>query len=275
MSFLRSLRAKLILIAVVIVIVAGLVLLRPPAHESGGGSIIVLCGGSMRGPVEEIVERYKAVSEDAILTTYGDSGELCAQIKDTGRCDVFVCHDPFMEWAAKQELIGTWAAVGELELAAVVPKGNPLNIHTLEDLTRPGLRLGVGNLQYSTSGVIIKHLLDTLPFGQAIRKNIRTETKGHQERCVDVAEKHLDAALAWSAVAKMFQDKVDVIPVPKEHLDAISSATFGVSDLKHVKVTVGVTTTAREKEAVYRFYAFATESCGDIWKKHGFAGGAQ
>ncbi|HPO12035.1 MAG TPA: substrate-binding domain-containing protein [Candidatus Hydrogenedentes bacterium] len=274
MNFLRSLRVTLMLIAGVIVIGGAFVLLKPPAHDSGGGSIIVLCGGSMRGPMEEIVERYKTVSRGTVLTTYGDSGELCAQIKDTGRCDVFVCHDPFMEWAAKQKLIATWSAVGELELATAVPKGNPQQIHTLEDLTKPGLRLGVGNLQYSTSGVIIKHLLNKLPFGEAIRNNIRNETKGHTERCVDVAEGHLDAALTWSAVAKKFQDKLDIIPVPKEQIDAISSATYGISDLKHVKVTVGVTTVSRGKEAVQRFYAYATESCGDIWKKHGFAGGA-
>ncbi len=275
MRFVRSLRAKVVLAIIVIGIVAGFVFLKPPAHESGGGAVIVLCGGSMRGPVEEIAERYKTVSSDNIMTTYGDSGELCAQIKDTGRCDVFVCHDPFMEWAAKQKLIETWAAVGELELATAVPKGNPQQIHTLEDLTKPGLRLGVGNLQYSTSGVIIKHLLDKLPFGEAIRKNIRNETKGHTERCVDVAEGHLDAALTWSAVAKKFSDKLDIVSIPKDQIDAISSATYGVSDLKHVKVTVGVTTVAHGKEAAQRFYKYATESCVDIWQKHGFAGGAQ
>lgn len=266
----RGIGRKLGTVAIVVGIVAVFALLRPPSDRSRPDTVLVLCGGSMRAPLEEIVERYKAVSSDAVVVSYGDSGVLCAQIKDTSRGDIFICHDPFMEWAAKQGLIAAWTAVGRLEVATVVPKGNPKNIHTLEDLARPGLRLGVGNQHYSTAGVIVRHMLDKLPFGQAVRANIRSETKGHQERCQDVAEGHLDAGIVWSAVARLFVDQVDIIPIPKNYIDAISSATYGVSDLKNVKVTVGITATAKDKERARRFYEFATKDCADVWAKHGF-----
>ena len=43
-----------------------------------------------------------------------------------------------------------------------MPKGNPKEIRGLEGLTRPGLRLGIGDTTYSTSGVITSNILEKL-----------------------------------------------------------------------------------------------------------------
>ena len=258
-------------VVVVIVVVIAFAVLKPPAGPSASEKVLVLCGGSMRAALEDIIARYQTKSEDVVEGSFGGSGELCAQIQSSGRGDVYVCHDPFMEWAEKQGLIDAWTQVGQLNVVTIVPKGNPKNIQTLEDLAQPGLRVGIGDQQHSTSGVTVNHILKSLPYGEDIRKNIRSETKGHQARCQDVVDGHLDAGIAWSAVAKLFEDKLDVIPIPKEYIDTFSSATYGVSDLRNIKVTMGLTKTGGSNEKARAFYEFATKECGDIWEKYGFA----
>jgi molybdate transport system substrate-binding protein len=231
--------------------------------------ILVLCGESMRAALEEIIIDYQKTRPDKILATYGDSGELCAQIQQTGRGDLYICHDPFMEWAEKQELISQWTTVGILEVVIVVPKGNPKKIKELKDLAQPGLRLGIGHQVYSTSGHITKNILRKLEYGPAIMKNVR-EIKGHQQRCLDVVGGILDAAIVWQAVAKQFQEKLEIIPIPKKYIDTITSATYGQCDLRKIKVTVGIISPAAKKKKIQRFYEFITTEGKKVFERYGF-----
>ena len=232
--------------------------------------IVVLCGASMRTAMEEIKNRYAKVSTDKILINYGGSGELCAQIKLSGRGDIFLCHDPFMPWAEKNGLITRWGTLAYLDPVIIVPKENKKNIEKFSDLARPGLRIGIGDTTYSTSGHVIKNALKNSPFGNAVMSNVVAQSKGHQTRCNYVVEGALDAAIVWNAVAHEFSEKLKTILMPKISIDSITSATYQESDLKNVKVTVGVTTKAKDSQHVNRFYDFIISDCKDIFVKHGF-----
>ena len=241
-----------------------------PGADSGE-EILVLCGGSMRAALEEIIGQYKEVEPDVnVLATYGGSGELCAQIQNTGRGDLYLCHDPFMPWAHDQGLIDEWKTVGGLDVVLIVPKGNPENIEALEDLAEPGVRVGIGNQTYSTSGQIVKHLFRELDYGDQILENVRVETKGHQQRCNDVVMGTLDAALVWNAVAHLYKDRVEIMPVPTEKLDAITTATYDKLDLSKTKVTMGIIAGSAERPAVQDFYEFATSRGLLVFREKGF-----
>jgi len=278
-------KTKTVLLAVACLVVVAVAAVFILPRGRGEREVLVLCGGSMRAVLEDIIERYKNVSDDKVVATYGDSGELCAQIKNTGRGDIYVCHDPFMRWAWEQGLIAEWDTVGYLDLAIIVPKGNPKNIRGLKDLAQPRLRLGIGNQVYSTSGVIVKHILKKLDYGDAVLENVRMETKGHQQRCTDVIMGTLDASIVWNAVAHLFRNELEIIPIPEEHVDAVTSATYGASDLKNIKVTIGIIRGAggssnpegfsereplRGKEPARRFYEFVTTGCRDVFEEYGF-----
>lgn len=234
------------------------------------GEVLVLCGGSMRAPMEQLVKEYLKDSGEQVVMSYGDSGELVAQLKQARRGDILVCHDPFMAYAADQKLVADWTTLANLDIVIVVPKGNPQKIAGFEDLARPGLRLGVGDMIYSTSGWLVKMLLDKSPEGASIRKNIKSESKGHQARCTEVALGSLDAGIAWNAVAYQFRDKLDMLAIPKDNLDAVTSATYKQCDLRKVKVTLGVTEGARGKAGVRRFYEYAVKRGPEIFNASGF-----
>ena len=238
----------------------------------GGGAneVLVLCAASMRGPMDEVVRRYNAVSTDRVVCTYGGSGELCAQLQNSGRGDLYVCHDPFMPWASRQGLVAQWQTVAFADLVLVVPKGNPKDLRTLEDLARPGLRLGVGDRKSSTSGYIIQQMFNKLPCRERLWKNATLETKGHQPRCTDVELGNLDASLVWNGVAFLYRDRLDMFPVPRDNVDAVTSATYGVTDLRNIKITVGLTHAGAQRDAARRFYEYVGREAASVFGANGF-----
>ncbi len=252
-----------------VLFVVALVILFNRQHPGNPNEILVLCGGSMRAPLEEIIGKYAAISPDKVVATYGGSGDLCVQIEKTGKGDLYLCHDPFMEWAQDRGLIVKWRKVGEMKIVIVVPAGNPKKIKTLKDLARPGIRLGIGNRTYSTSGRMIMSIFNRLPYGPDILKNVRMETKGHQQRCTDVRLGTLDAAIVWLAVAHLYERQLDIIAIPSTHLDTITSATGHTSDLGHVKVAIGITARARDNIHARKFYDFVL-ACDAIFRKYHF-----
>ena len=258
----------MVLVAGVVTLIAGC---GKQSKTTGGEEVLVLCGGSMRAPLEELKKRYEKISEDTIVTTYGGSGELCAQIDKSGRGDLYLCHDPFMPWAAERGLISEWETVAALHIVIIVPKGNPKGIRTLGDLGKPGLRVGIGNRTYSTSGQIIKQVLSQRPFGDSVLRNVRVETKGHQQRCNDVAMGTIDASVVWDAVATLYPQKLDILPIDMMGIDAITSATYKRSDIKKTGVTLGIVKGAKERDAVQRFYEFAKKEAAEVFAGAGFA----
>ena len=259
-------KALLTIVVVAIAVLAGFALLPAGDKED----VLILCGGSMRAVLEDVIERYGELSDDKVIATYGGSGELCAQIEKTDKGDIYICHDPFMAWAADRGMIDTWATLGYFDVVLIVPKGNPKGIRELKDLARPGLRLGVGDRNYSTSGVITTNILEKLDYREDILRNVRMETKGHQQRCNDVGTGLLDASIGWGPVARLFAEKLESIPIPNEYVDSVTSATYGKSDLKNVKVTIGIISGAKDKESARKFYEFATDQCGELFAQHGF-----
>jgi len=259
---------RYLLFFVGLVVVFGLIFALRSRSEPN--EVIVLCGGSTRAVLEEIIRRYKEVSDDVILATYGGSGDLCAQIQNTGRGDVYLCHDPFMPWAEKKGMIAEWQPVGYMDVVIITAKNNPKNVTKIEDFGQPGLRLGLGNKTRSSSGVIAYHMLEKLSNFEDIKKNVRVETKGHQQRCGDVAMGMLDASIVWKAVAVLFKDKLDIIPIPYDNIDAVTTATYGTSDLKNVAITLGLTVYAKGNAAAERFYKFATVDCKEVYSEYNF-----
>ena len=142
---------------------------------------------------------------------------------------------------------------------------------SLEDLAKPGMRLGIGNQTYSTSGQIVKHMMKTLPYGKRILANVRVETKGHQQRCNDVVLGTIDASIVWDAVAHLYGDRLEIIPIPMENVDAITSATYKQSDFGHVKVTVGMVAGSENRPATKRFYDDLTGEGKSIFAEMGFS----
>jgi molybdate transport system substrate-binding protein len=256
-------------VVLLVVLAAGIALwLRPRGKQQG--EVLILCGGSMRAAIEQVVEKYKKVSDDPVLLSFGDSSEFTVQLQKTQKGDILVCHDPFMPWAVELGLIDRFANVARLDIVIVVPKDNPKGVHELKDLGQAGLRLGTGDPKYSTAGAILAEILKSVDYGPAVQKNIRLETRGHQALCTDVQIGSLDAGIVWNAVANQWADRLLVVPIPKDNIPAIHLEPYKKSDLRNINVTIGMTKYAQGNERVKRFYDFAITQ-KEVFSAMGFA----
>ncbi|MEA3366657.1 MAG: substrate-binding domain-containing protein [Planctomycetota bacterium] len=254
------------------VVIAAVAIFLQIALRQERADVFILCGSSMRQALGDVIQRYKEISGDTVMVTYGGSGDLATQLQTTGRGDIYIAHDPWARWAEQKGLLEKWAGVAYLDLVIVIPQDNPKSIASLRDLTGAGLRLGAGDPEYSTSGVVFKHLIENLPYGEEIRKNVKKTGHGHQKRCTEVQMGSLDAGIVWNAAAHLFREKLKSIPVSRGPIHAVTSPTFGRTDLSNIKLDVCLTKVASENnnESARRFFEFMVTQCKGVFVDHGF-----
>jgi len=110
----------------------------------------------------------------------------------------------------------------------LVQKGNPKNIQGLADLTRPGVKLGLGDERACAIGrtcrlIFEKNGLDL----KAIERNVAFRSVTVNELGNHIRLKALDAVIVWDAVAAYFADYGQVVPIPPEQ-NVISTVAVGV-----------------------------------------------
>lgn len=260
-----------VMLFLIVLTTASLVFFVVQSRQGDTQKILVLCGGSMRLPMEKIIEDYKEISDTEIELTVGGSGTLLSQIELTRKGDVFVCHDPFITLAEKNGVIDEWKSVGHMKPIIVVKKANPHNIHDFLDLANPGLRLGVGDPWYSTSGVITDLMIKNSGKSDEILDNIKVSTHGGHRLATDVDLGSLDAVVIWDAIAFNFRDKLDTVKIGEKYeIDSYSSATFGVTDLRKIKVNIALIKYSDSKEEARKFWKYATTEGMSVFREYGF-----
>ncbi len=129
---------------------------------------IVLFSGSMLRPaIENTIEAFEEREGITITTVYNGCGILVSQMKSGEWPDAyFSCDVTFLDMV--QDEFEPGSLVSANELVILVPKGNPKNLHSLEDLARPGLKLGLSHPEKSALGFLTKRLLESEGLYQAI-----------------------------------------------------------------------------------------------------------
>ena len=210
--------------------------------------IIVHCGNSMRPVAERIAREYQDRHGIAVRFNFGGSAELLSAIELGNVGDLYICHDPYADRVDEKGLLRRAVAVGHLAPAIVVPPGNPQGIESLADLARPGLQLGLPDARYSTAGVMIEDALRERDLLDAVRSNIRIETRGHNEIALALTQGHIDVGMAWNFVAALYGDRLDIV-------------SPGI-EFPEIRVTVCLLEHARDIEAAELFMALAESPWG-------------
>jgi molybdate transport system substrate-binding protein len=153
---------------------------------------------------------------EAVFTT-GGSEDLLPNVKAKSIGDIFITHDPYLDYTKDA---GSWADhadVGFLAPVLAVAKGNPKKLSTYDDLARPGLRVAISDPRYTTCGQMLEKLLEKKKILEAVMKNAENRLlKGHSALGNLVKTGAVDAAVMWNGVAHTFRDSLEVVPVPYE-----------------------------------------------------------
>jgi molybdate transport system substrate-binding protein len=171
---------------------------------------------------------------------FAGSDQLATQIQQGAPADVFAAASPkYPELLYQQGLVQKPIKFATNTLVLIVPKGNPANIHSVMDLTKPGVKLVIGDSTVPV-GSYTRTVLTNLGITAAVMKNVvsqETDVKGVVGK---VALGEADAGFVYVTDAKPVLGKVGVIRIRE-------------SAQPHVVYEVAVVKKAANLQAAYAF----------------------
>lgn len=232
------------------ILVLAITVLSSAAMAQAGEKLLVFAGAASKPPTEEAARLFERKTGVKVDLVFGGSGFVLSQMMLGRQGDVyFPGSSDFMELAKKKRAVypETERNVVYLVQAINVQKGNPRNIRTLRDLTRPGLRVAIANPEGVCVGLyavetIEKHL--TPSEKSAFRKNLVNYTESCEKTATAVSLKTVDAVIGWSVFEHWDPARIETIPLKKHEISRIGY------------IPAAVSTCTKNKALAERFIAF-------------------
>lgn len=208
---------------------------RPDAKVPAlAGSIMAHCGAGMRQPVQELGVEFTGKTGVKVEGNYAGSNVLLGQIELTRKGDVYMPGDAdYIEMARKKWLVTYDRPVCWFVPVIMVQKGNPKGINSLADLTKPGLRVGLGDAKACAVGRLMAPLFKKNGIdAAAVDKNVVLRTPTVNELGLKIKLGTVDAVIVWSSIAAQYprDSAVVKIPVDKNIIPLVAAATLTTAD---------------------------------------------
>lgn len=191
------------------------------AKQPASGERVTLylyCGAGIRPFMDKAIEAFCAKNKGVRIDVgYAGSGCLLGQLTFAKRGDLYMPGEEFyMDQARKRGFIdGETELVGYFEPILLVQKGNPKNIQKLEDVVKPGIRLGVGEPDAAAIGLVAESILTKAGLLEQAQKNIVMRAGNVPELGYLVKLKSLDVSIVWRMTAKEIEADTDIVPIPE------------------------------------------------------------
>ncbi len=194
--------------AIVVAFSAAVMMLLPQASSArseGSGRLTVFAAASLTDVLPKI----------APLPRFGFAGsdQLAFQIQQGAPADVFLAASPkYPELLYKQGLVQKPVQFATNTLVLIVPKANPAGIHTADDLTKPGVKIVIGDPSVPV-GAYTRTVLANLGISAAVLKNVVSQETDVRSVLAKVALGEADAGFVYITDAKTVKGKVGVIAI--------------------------------------------------------------
>ena len=213
-------------------------------NSAGGGessTLTVLAASSLTDAFGELGKTFEQQNPGTTLkTSFGSSSDLLAQIQQGAPADVFAsAAAEEMNTAVKDGLVsGEPVVFVKNREVVMVPKDNPANIQSIEDLSRPGTKLVLAEKGVPAADYAVE-ILDKADeeygsgFKEAVLSNVVSRESDVRASVNRVVVGDADATFGYASdYTPDIRDKVKVIPIP-ENLNII--ATYPIATLKDAK----------------------------------------
>ncbi|ACV69105.1 molybdate ABC transporter substrate-binding protein [Desulfohalobium retbaense] len=225
--------------------------------------LVVYSGAGLMKPMEELRTNFETEHGVEVDIHYGSSGELFGMLKMGQECDVLV---PGSERYTYDALRNGWIQEDSIKKMVkhvpviAVPKGNPGQIEGLQDFTRNGLKLAMGDPNSPAIGRVGRKIFKKQGLWEAVKPNIDVYAPTVNQLLVYVAMEQVDGALIWGDLVTWAEakGKVEVVSIAKE-ANIIKT------------IPTGLTTFAEGNSWAEKFSAYISSEAGlAIWTQWGF-----
>ena len=210
-------------------------------------NITAFCGSASKPGMEEAAAQFEQETGIRVDLHFSGSGTMLSLMKMAHRGDLYIPGSPdYMSKAIREGVVDPEfvAIIAYLILAIDVPRGNPKNIHTLADLARPGIRVGIGNPEAVCVGLYAVEVLERNGLLKQVQHNIVTHAPSCSATASLVAMQKVDAVIGWRVFSQWNPDTIDAVLL-KPH---------EVSRLAYIPAAIS--TFSQDKEGAQRFINF-------------------
>ncbi|MDB2682532.1 molybdate ABC transporter substrate-binding protein [Opitutales bacterium] len=182
-----------------------------PSKEDSGSELTLYCAAGLQQPISQITRSYTENTGRAVNIIYNGSGALLSQIK-LGSGDLYLpANSAYIDDAQESQLITECIPVALLTAIIAVHKDNK-DIQSLEDLTKPGIRISFADKTAAIGRFARAQLIEHGAYA-ALKKNIIVTKPTVSNIIEDVALGSADATIAWRALASN-HPQLRIIEVP-------------------------------------------------------------
>jgi len=197
----------------------GLVRYRESGFKPAKGDLwserpeLTLYAGSMLRPaIEKTIAQFEEREGVRVTRVYNGCGILVAQMKAGEVPDAyFACDSEFMNQV--KDLFPKPKLISENELVIVVKKGNPFKISSLKDLSKSGLRVGIGHEKQCAMGWITQRTFAESGLQAELMKNVVVQTPTGDMLVNQMRSGSLDAAVVYLSNAAGSSEFLDAIRI--------------------------------------------------------------
>jgi len=180
-------------------------------------ALLVHCGAGIRPPMDEMAELFESRTGTRVDMAYKGSGCLLADIEFSRKGDLYMPGETeYVNQAKQKGFIKNTRPVATMETVIITPKGEE-EVNALQDLARPGLKVGLGSYPEVAVGVAAKKVLDKAGLWDAVHKNMTMGALNVVELANSAKLGAIDAAIAWDATAHLVNDDVRVVKIDPKY----------------------------------------------------------
>lgn len=197
--------------------------------------LMVFAGAASKPPTEEAAALFEKKTGVKVDLTFGGSGYVLSQMILGKKGDIyFPGSSDYMELAKKKDVVfpETERYVVYLVPAINVQRGNPKNIKSLKDLTKPDLKVAIANPEGVCVGAYAVEIIEKnfTPEEKAqFRKNLINYTESCEKTATAISLKAADAVVGWRVFQYWDIDRIETIPLKKEEISRIGYIPIAIS----------------------------------------------
>ncbi|MBN1368389.1 MAG: substrate-binding domain-containing protein [Dehalococcoidales bacterium] len=225
--------------------------------------LLVFAAGGTKAPVDAAAATFQQKFGTKITINYGGGGEVLNNMVLAKQGDIFIAPEQrFMNSAKSKGAVdnaATPAALAYMIPVIGVQKGNPLNIQSLVDLGKSGVKIAVGSSDTTLLGEIIPGMLQKAGVYDSVYPNIVTNVPQVNTIITNLKTKQVDAGIIWHYFSVTNASDVDIIWIPAEYITGIG------------EIQAAVTTYSQESWTAQQFINFLASAEGQaIFKQNGY-----
>jgi molybdate transport system substrate-binding protein len=254
-------------ILTIIIIIAGIYfsgVLTKNGSNTQNQTITVLAGAGFVKVTNDLKSEFEKTHPGVVVNVKnGGSGELLGILETQKSADILLPADyKYMQDAINNGYIqnNTVKNITQNIPVIAVEKGNPKKINSLYDLTKPGIKVAIGDPKGPAIGKTTADILNKTNLNKTLQANIVVKTTTVNQLLTYLVTNQADAVIIWQDMATWpeGQGKIDVIQIPTNE-----------SKISTVPIAETVYTTNNNLTKEFENFVTSPQGMG-IWEKWGF-----